>query len=160
MSIVEETTYHEDIEDEQEDSLKEDQLTDHLEEENGKEKLDIRALITTQMTDNLKEFLDLCKNIKAAKEEIKILSDRKTELEVDIRDFMLDHDIPAFKTPNGLIQIRQTKSVKPLNKDFLRETISTKISDSQIALELTELAFSNRPTTMVPKIRVVSQRSN
>lgn len=119
-------------------------------------KVDVRTLITEGMTRDLQEFLDLCKSIKAAKEELKILSDRKMELETGIQEFMIEHEIPAFKTPSGLIQIRQTKSIKPLNKDFLRETISTRISDTQMALELTELAFSNRPTTLIPKIKVSS----
>ena len=119
---------------------------------------DVKKLITEEMKSDLQEFLDLCKSVKLAKENMKILNERKSELEVTIREFMIQNEIPAFKTPNGMISIRQTKSVKPLNKDFLRETISTKIADAQIALELSEMAFTNRPTIFVSKIKVVSKR--
>lgn len=103
---------------------------------------------------DLKEFIHLCEQIKAAKEEIKVLNDRKVELEGKISEFMLRHEIQQFDTPSGKISIVETKAVKPLNKEFLRDAISARITDPKVVEELTNLAFSKRPTTSVPKIKI------
>jgi len=117
-------------------------------------------IVTEEITRDLREFITLCEQIKAAKEELKGLVELKTELEVKISEFMITHDIPAFKTPNGQISVVQAKSVKPLNKEFFRDTISAKIADMKIVDELTEMAFSGRPTVQTRKIKVTPSKRN
>lgn len=112
------------------------------------------SILTEELTNNLREFINLCEQIKAAKEETNILIARKTELENEISQFMIQHNVPAFKTPNGKISVYQAKTVKPLNKDFLRETIAAKIPDKTVVEELTNAAFSARPTVSTQKIKV------
>jgi len=114
--------------------------------------------LTEEITNDLKEFIDLCGQIKAAKEEIKVLADRKVELEDKISQFMIEHGIPAFNTPNGMIKSYPATTVKPLNKEYLRETLSSKLQDARIVEELTTLAFQKRPSTSVHKIKVIPKR--
>lgn len=116
------------------------------------------TILTEEITNDLRQFINLCEQIKASKEELKILSDLKTELENKISEFMITHDIPAFKTPNGKIQVYQAKTTKPLNKEFLRETIAAKIADAKIVDELINTAFTARPTTSSQKIKVTPSK--
>jgi|SRR6478609_4853124 len=114
--------------------------------------------LTEEITQALRQFINLCEQIKNAKDEIKVLCERKAELEGRITQFMLSHDIPAFKTPNGKISVYQAKTTKPLNKDFLKETISAKITDAKMVEELTNMAFTGRPTVSTPKIKITPSK--
>src|SRR6478609_8459039 len=97
------------------------------------------ATVSEEITGDLKEFIDLCEQIRNAKDEIKVLCDRKVELEGKIFEFMKQNDIPAFITPNGRISMYNAKSVKPLNKEFFKETVSSKIGDEKMVEELINL---------------------
>ena len=114
---------------------------------------------TTTVTDNLREdlreYIDLSDQLRKVKKDIKILTERKMELEKTICDYMVENDIPAFKTPSGKISVCQVKSTKPLNKEYLFETMknSSKIEEN-IAKELSELVFTSRPIIPVQKIKV------
>jgi hypothetical protein len=109
---------------------------------------------------DLREFIHLCEQIKAAKNELKVLVDRKAELETNISQFMLSHEIQHFETPNGKISLVESKTVKPLSKDYLRDTISSKISDPTIVNELTSLAFAKRPSKTISKIKISKKKSS
>ncbi|KAJ3213743.1 hypothetical protein HDU81_001851, partial [Chytriomyces hyalinus] len=107
------------------------------------------TIITTTVTDalreDLREYMDLSDQLKKIKKDVKILNERKTELENKICIFMVDNDIPAFKTPTGKISVCQVKSTKPLNKEYLFETMkqSSKVEEN-LAKELSELFFTAR----------------
>lgn len=113
------------------------------------------VVLSDEMTQNLREFIDICEQIKGAKDEMKIFTERKKELDGVITAFMLENGIPAFKTPNGRITVYETKSVKPLNKEYLKETIGKRITDVKMVEEITDLAFNNRESVSVQKIRVI-----
>lgn len=116
------------------------------------------TILTEEIMNDLRQFINLCEQIKASKDELKMLTDLKTELENKISEFMITHDIPAFKTPNGKIQVYQAKTTKPLNKEFLRDTIAAKITDMKIVEELINSAFGARPTTSTQKIKVTPSK--
>jgi hypothetical protein len=134
----------------------------HADDERSEETQDNKqpttgASLPDEMVRNLREFIDLCEQIKGANDELAILKERKNQLQESITQFMVRNSIPRFLTPNGKINLCEQKSVKPLNKEFLKMTISSRI-DSNIAHELSELAFSSRPVTHVKKIRVIPKR--
>lgn len=113
---------------------------------------------STEFVSDLREFIDLCEQISTAKDEMKLLNERKNELETKISDFMFDKKIPAFATPIGKVSIHQRKSVKPLNKDYLSEMISEKVEDRAVVDEIVNKTFGQRPITFIQKIRVVKNR--
>lgn len=115
-----------------------------------------QVVIDENMKDNLRKFIDLSEKITEAKEALKVLTDVRTEIESQILSFMVLNNIPKFKTPIGTLKFIETKSVKPLNKALLTETISKKITDKKLAQELTD-ALTNRPTTSVPKIKLTGK---
>jgi hypothetical protein len=127
-------------------------------EENKPQKIAAEE-ITQEMKDDLLEFIDLCEQIKASKDGIKVFVERKAELERQIADFMIHNDIPGFVFPNGRISKFDKKITKPLNKDSLHETIVEQFADEKAASEVTEKVFSKRPSTTVQKIRVTSKRA-
>ena len=113
----------------------------------------VTLVIPEEVTQNLREYVDICTQIKTAKDELKIFSERKSELEEFILEFMMQNSIPAFDTPNGRIKLCETKSKAPLNKDYLREMVSKKLT-SQETDEIIELAFDKRPTVNSQKIKL------
>ena len=113
--------------------------------------------VDVQLKSDLREFIDLTEQIQSVRDDMKILAERRKELELKICDFMVEHDIPAFNTPNGKISVVTSKSLKPLNKDYLVETLSTKIENA-LAKELCETAFSNRPAVPINKTRVTKKK--
>lgn len=105
------------------------------------------------MKHTILQYTDLCNQIRSVKEDVKILAERKKELESIICNYMVAHDIPVFKTRHGKISLYNTKKVQPLNKDFLRATIQVKITDPKIADEITTMAFSSRPVREERKVK-------
>ena len=118
--------------------------------------VNVTLTVTEKLRENLREFIDLTEQIKNVKKDLKIINERKAELETDLCEYMVENDIPAFNTPNGKISVYQTKSVKPINKDFVYETFfsSGKIEE-RLAKELSELVFTaSRPSVPIQKIKV------
>ena len=140
------------------DYTSEDEQTE-LESNENEQDSKGQVVVTEEMKMNLKKYINLCEQIKGVKEDIKVLSDEKAEVEGIITLFMAKNNIPTFKLPNGRISVYNSKSVQPLNKEYLKETISSKIADPKIADEITELAFSQRKVTNSQKIRHVPERN-
>ena len=114
-------------------------------------------VIPDTLRQDLREYLDLCKQIKEANVELKVFKERCKELGQTISDFMEQHTIPSIDTPNGKISCYQANKVTPLNKDYFREAIQVKFTDKAVIDELTALAFE-RPSTTVPRIKVIPRR--
>ena len=113
--------------------------------------------VPQNVKDDLKEYMDLQEQIKGANMELKVFKERLKELSNDIAEYMAQHDIQYFNTPQGKVSFYQSKSMKPLNKDFFKETIQSKITDKQLVDELTTM-FEKRPFTEVNRIKVFPKR--
>ena len=113
----------------------------------------------------LRQFLDLNKQIKDAKDSLKIVSEQKMNLEKNITNFMVENSIPVINTPEEKIKLFHTKTVKPLSKEFLKEiiqeyfkeNINKSIEDEDVIQEVADLAFSKRPTEENAKIKIMKQ---
>jgi uncharacterized protein YbcV (DUF1398 family) len=116
------------------------------------------VIVSEEFVSDLKEFIDLCEQIHTAKDEIKLLNERKSELEKKMETFMVQNNITGFSTPSGKVSIQSRKSVKPLNKDYLSEVISTRIHDKSVVEEIVQKTFSERPSTMKPKIKITQNQ--
>lgn len=118
--------------------------------------------VTEGLRENLREYIDLTEQIKNVRRDVKVLVERQKELSVMICDFMVENDIPAFKTPNGKVSVCETKSTQPLNKDYIYETISKSGKvDTRLAKELTDIVFLSRQVTPGQKIKVnLTKRTN
>lgn len=113
--------------------------------------------VPPQVKEDLKEYLDLKEQIKGANEELKVFKERLKELEGDLSQYMSEHGVQFFNTPLGKVSFYQSKSMKPLNKDFFKEAFQSKIPDKTLADELTTM-FEKRPFTEVNRIKVFPKR--
>lgn len=114
---------------------------------------------TTEINSDLREYIDICSQIKSAREDLKIITERKSELEKTISNYMTEHNIPGFNTPNGRIAFYDAKSVTPMNEGFLREKFSENNVDSKITDTILEsITSKNRPSVAVKKIKVIPKK--
>lgn len=133
---------------------------DQKKEESDQEQQEQTLLLVQEQSlrkinENLEEYVDLCSQIKNVKEELKIFTERKGELEVSITNYMKINQVPEFVTDNGKNKIRlyESKTKTPLNKDYLREALSEKIKDIVIQDEIIKLAF-DRPSNHSFKVKL------
>ena len=103
----------------------------------------------------VEEYFDLCNKINEAKEDLKLVNERKNELQEKISNYMIKEGLDSINTTRGKIKVVSSKSMKSLNKDYLREALCKRLSDAKIAEELAELIFEQRPVTAVKKIRII-----
>ncbi|KAJ3085727.1 hypothetical protein HK102_013888 [Quaeritorhiza haematococci] len=136
---------------------KEDVMSSETTEVVAKDEDEVNGHVMTSLKNNVKEYVTLTQEIKSAKEHIKLLNARVSELESELVEFMKSHDIQSLQISNGKINLYESKTVKPLNRDILTQTIAQKL-DPSVAKELVESAFGSRPTATVSKIRIVSDR--
>lgn len=96
---------------------------------------------------NVKKYLDICNDLDAAKDEIKIVTDSKKELEMMILEFMDDNNLDELEAGDGFkIRLRTSKSTKPLNKDSIYTTLLQALKKEEAEL-LTAKIFDNRETS-------------
>jgi hypothetical protein len=110
------------------------------------------------LREDLLEFVDLCEQIKGAKEALKMFTERKTELQNEIAQYLIQNKLPGIKVSNGHVALYPSKSVQPLNKDYLKETLTQRISDEKTVDEIVEMSFTKRPSQEVKKLRVVQTK--
>ena len=79
----------------------------------------------------LKQWLDIDKQIHELNQKIKELKKIKNKtLEPQITQFMINHNIKDVNTDNGPVKCNQRNTKKPLNKTYIRNSLSQLISDS------------------------------
>jgi len=121
---------------------------------------DLKAVVSANTLENLpvdevREYCDLAHQIRTAKQQLKLVNERKKELEVIIEEYMRENNIDLFETPNGKISIFASKRhSKPFNKEYLLETLQDKV-DPSIAQEIVLAAFDNRPSENTQKLKII-----
>ena len=115
--------------------------------------------LLTQVKSEVLEYIDLTNQITESKAAIKLLTERKGELEENISAFLIAQNQPGVKIGQRRITLINTKQTKPLNKDFLKQAILEKTDNEKLAEELTKIAFEGRPSAMIQKLRLESQKA-
>jgi DNA-binding transcriptional MerR regulator len=107
---------------------------------------------------SLEEYVDICKSIKDVRNEVKLFTERKTELEEEISNFMRDNNVPEFTTSDGKnkIKLYESNTKVPLNKDYLREVAKSKLDEKTLE-EIIALAF-DRPINNSMKIKLAAPK--
>jgi len=106
------------------------------------------------------ELIDLTKNVKEARGQIKLLNERRKELEGRIRERMRAYGIKGFTTSSGNIHIYESKTAKAPSKDDIANLVAGKVGDERLAEEVLEIIYSkeNRVPVATEKIKVVPRR--
>lgn len=110
--------------------------------------------LTAQIRADALEYIDLVKQIKGVKDELKLINERKKELESQIADYMQRNKINVLESQNGNINMVVKQSPVRLNKDYIKETLTEKLKDEEAADDLTRHICENRPTETGAKIKV------
>lgn len=106
----------------------------------------------------VKKYLDICKDIDAAREEMKLVSDSKKMLELEILDFMESNDFDELEADGGIkIRLRTSKTTKPLNKDLIFSTLAKTLKKEEAEL-LTAQILDNRETVEKSAISRIAPR--
>ena len=107
---------------------------------------------------SLEEYVDICTSIKDVRNELKIFTERKTELEQDISDFMKKNNVPEFTTSDGKNKIKlfESNTKVPLNKEYLREAVKNKFDEKTLE-ELIAIAF-DRPINNSIKLKLAAPK--
>jgi hypothetical protein len=106
------------------------------------------------------ELIDLTNNVKEARSSIKLLNERRKELENRIRERMRAYGIKGFTTRSGNIHIYESKTAKAPSKDDIAGLVAGKVGDERLAEEVMDIIYSkeNRITVATEKIKVVPKR--
>jgi hypothetical protein len=113
--------------------------------------------VNEDLTHNLKEYIDLSSQIQNVKKELKVIGERRKELEQLILNFMQTNSIDVLKTQGGSIKLYDAKSRTPLNEEYLTGVLKEKI-DATTMDEIILAAFKSRPVTETQKIKLGSSK--
>ena len=120
-----------------------------------------RASVMKDIRPRVLEFIDLDNQVKLAKKQIKLLNERKKELDANIRDLMRAYGIDGFSTANGNVHLYVSKTAKAPSKDDVVAVIAEKLGNENLAEEVAELFFAkqNRVPVTTEKIKVIPKRA-
>jgi hypothetical protein len=106
------------------------------------------------------EFIDLSNSVKQARTQIKLMNERKKELEGRIRERMSSLGIRGFTTAEGNIHVYESKTAKAPAKEDIVTLVAGKIGDERLAEEVMEIIYSkeNRVPVATEKIKVIPKR--
>jgi hypothetical protein len=109
----------------------------------------------------VREFIDLRKQIQAAKEQIKIISQRSDELEAALRARMKAANIKGFTTSEGNVRIYESKTAKAPSKEDLADMISERVGGNEsLAQDIIGIIYdkTNRTPVQKEKIKLIPRR--
>lgn len=104
-----------------------------------------------QFKSQLKQWLDIEKQISELSKQIKELKKTKKILEPQITQFMVQYNIKDVNTENGPVKCNQRNTKKPLNKTIIRNSLSRLISDS-IVIDQAMTLMDQRETVSTYKL--------
>ena len=99
--------------------------------------------VSETFKDNLREWLDLAKNIEEVNKELKEVRKRKSDLEEVIKNSMRGYKVKALNIPGAKITLKTSKVVKPLKREDIQSLIGDLLG-SEKAAEIVEYVYSKR----------------
>jgi hypothetical protein len=108
----------------------------------------------------VREFIDLKKQIQAAKEQIKLISQRADELEPELRAKMKAANIKGFTTSEGNVRLYESKTAKAPSKEDLADMISERVGNDSLAQDIIGIIYdkTNRTAVQKEKIKLIPRR--
>ena len=92
----------------------------------------------------VKQWLNIDKEIISHENKIKNLKKIKKNLEPKITSFMVTYNISDLNTENGKIKCNTRNTKKPLNKKNIRDNLSQVITDESQIEQAMQLIMNNR----------------
>lgn len=108
--------------------------------------------------EKVKQYLEIIKDLDAAKEEMDLVKQSKKELEADILEFMEEHDVDEVDADGGFkIKLRVSKTKKPLNKEQIYNELQKAIGKERAEV-LTSQIVDNRETSERTAVSLIRPR--
>ena len=94
----------------------------------------------------VKKWLELDNEIKALDAALKLRKKNRKELQANIMDFMGKFNMKDMNTDDGILTYNETKTKKPINKEFIQKTLNAYFKSEQDSNNITNYLFENRET--------------
>ena len=86
----------------------------------------------------VKQWLDIDNEIRALETALKERKKNRKEIQENIMVFMGEYNIKNMNTDDGKLTYNESKTKKPLNKDFIKTSLSTYFNNSEDGEKITE----------------------
>ena len=104
----------------------------------------------------VKNWIDCDNQINELNNKIKEIKKKKTELNVEILEFMKDNNIEDISTKQCKLKTYTSTTQKGLNKDYIKSKLKTALDDESKAVEITDLILNNREKTVTTKLKRIN----
>ena len=96
--------------------------------------------------EKVKKWLEIDNEIKALDAALKLRKKNRKDLQANIMDFMGKYNIKDMNTDEGKLTYNETKTKKPINKDFIKNTLKAYFKNEEDSNNVATYLFENRET--------------
>lgn len=102
----------------------------------------------------VKEYVDLHDQIVRAKEQIKAINERKSELEGVIKAFMDQNKINVIDTAAGKIKLFSTASKPAMKREVVSSLLTERLGPT-VASQVMHIVYDDREVVNTQKVKVI-----
>lgn len=107
-----------------------------------------------QLKDSVKKYITMDDEIRIINKDIKILKEKRKNMEEEILNYMKENKVDQIKLGSGKLQLVTSKVYSTMKKEIIFETLIQKVGESK-AEEITDSIIKNRKMNEVIKIKRV-----
>ena len=93
------------------------------------------AEVTNELSENVSKLVELSKQLKEAKSDIKVLNQAEKQLKENIKQNMLKRGIDTINLRKGKISIRKSNRKSGMTKDTVRSGLKTFFGGNEAQVE-------------------------
>lgn len=102
----------------------------------------------------VQEYVDLHDQITRARQQIKAINERKTELESVIKEFMDQNKINVIDTAAGKIKMFSSATKPALKRDVISNLLTERLGPT-VASQVLHIVYDDRETVNTQKVKVI-----
>ena len=109
--------------------------------------------IPKAILDDIREYVDLCEKIENSNAALRIIRERKKELEKGFMLYMKTQNIADFALKSGTITFTEDTQVKKVSPDALKKALAAKLNDPTLVDDVLNTVNADHPPKTVGKIK-------
>ena len=91
--------------------------------------------VSSELSENVSKLVELTKQLSEAKADIKILNQEEKRLKESVKKHMIDQGIDTINLRKGKISLRNSVRKGSINKDAIKEGLSTFFNGDEAKVE-------------------------
>jgi hypothetical protein len=91
--------------------------------------------VSSELSENVSKLVELTKQLSEAKADIKILNQEEKRLKESVKKHMIDQGIDTINLRKGKISLRKSVRKGSINKDAIKEGLSTFFNGDEAKVE-------------------------